>query len=148
MSLCLLSDQYKPAVAHRDVTSRNVLVRADLSCVLADFGLSMRLTGSRPCCPGDDDTMAISEVRSCDRDSGRMMMMKVLTCVCLQVGTVRYMAPEVLGGALNLRDCESALKQVDVYALGLLYWESFRRCSHLFPGETTLQHNTQLIISC
>ncbi|XP_054471953.1 bone morphogenetic protein receptor type-2-like [Anoplopoma fimbria] len=105
-------DQYKPAVAHRDVTSRNVLVRADLSCVLADFGLSMRLTGSRPCRPGDEDTMAISEV-----------------------GTVRYMSPEVLGGALNLRDCESALKQVDVYALGLLYWESFRRCSHLFTGE-------------
>ncbi|XP_070832469.1 bone morphogenetic protein receptor type-2-like isoform X2 [Chaetodon trifascialis] len=110
-------DQYKPAVAHRDVTSRNVLVRADLSCVLADFGLSMRLTGIRPCCPGDDDTMAISEV-----------------------GTVRYMAPEVLGGALNLRDCEAALKQVDVYALGLLYWESFRRCSHLFPGEAVPEY--------
>ncbi|KAI3356049.1 hypothetical protein L3Q82_017162 [Scortum barcoo] len=110
-------DQYKPAVAHRDVTSRNVLVRADLSCVLADFGLSMRLTGGRPCRPGDDDTMAISEV-----------------------GTVRYMAPEVLGGALNLRDCESALKQVDVYALGLLYWESFRRCSHLFPGEAVPEY--------
>ncbi|XP_044072109.1 bone morphogenetic protein receptor type-2-like [Siniperca chuatsi] len=110
-------DQYKPAVAHRDVTSRNVLVRADLSCVLADFGLSMRLTGSRPCRPGDDDTMAISEV-----------------------GTVRYMAPEVLGGALNLRDCEAALKQVDVYALGLLYWESFRRCSHLFPGEAVPEY--------
>ncbi|KAA8578954.1 hypothetical protein FQN60_006046, partial [Etheostoma spectabile] len=105
-------DQYKAAVAHRDVTSRNVLVRADLSCVLADFGLSMRLTGTLPCRPGDEDTVAISEV-----------------------GTVRYMAPEVLGGALNLRDCESALKQVDVYALGLLYWETFRRCPHLFPGE-------------
>ncbi|XP_029385777.1 bone morphogenetic protein receptor type-2-like isoform X2 [Echeneis naucrates] len=112
-------DQYKPAVAHRDVTSRNVLVRADLSCVLADFGLSMRLTGNRPCHPGDDDTIAISESSQ----------------VCVQVGTVRYMAPEVLGGALNLRDCESALKQVDVYALGLLYWESFRRCSDLFLGE-------------
>lgn len=73
--LCLHSDQYKPAVAHRDVTSRNVLVRADLSCVLADFGLSMRLTGSRPCCPGDDDTMAISEVRSCDRN-GRGEMIR------------------------------------------------------------------------
>ncbi|XP_037344919.2 bone morphogenetic protein receptor type-2-like isoform X2 [Pungitius pungitius] len=105
-------DQYKPAVAHRDVTSRNVLVRSDLSCVLADFGLSMRLTGTHPCRHGDEDTVAISEV-----------------------GTVRYMAPELLGGALNLRDCESALKQVDVYALGLLYWESFRRCSHLFQGE-------------
>lgn len=45
------------------------------------------------------------------------------------------MSPEVLGGALNLRDCESALKQVDVYALGLLLWESFRRCSDLFPGR-------------
>lgn len=110
-------DQHKPAVAHRDLTSRNVLVRADLSCVLADFGLSMRLTGPRPCRPGDDDNMAISEV-----------------------GTVRYMSPEVLGGALNLRDCESALKQVDVYALGLLYWESFRRCSDLFPGETVPEY--------
>lgn len=58
-----VSDQHKPAVAHRDLTSRNVLVRADLSCVLADFGLSMRLTGPRPCRPGDDDTMAISEVK-------------------------------------------------------------------------------------
>uniref|UniRef100_A0A3Q2DHW9 receptor protein serine/threonine kinase n=1 Tax=Cyprinodon variegatus TaxID=28743 RepID=A0A3Q2DHW9_CYPVA len=106
-------DQYKPPVAHRDLTSRNVLVRSDLSCVLADFGLSMKLTGTRSCRPGDDETVAISEV-----------------------GTVRYMSPEVLGGALNLRDCESALKQVDVYALGLLLWESFRRCSDLFPGDT------------
>uniref|UniRef100_A0A668APE5 receptor protein serine/threonine kinase n=1 Tax=Myripristis murdjan TaxID=586833 RepID=A0A668APE5_9TELE len=105
-------DQYKAAVCHRDVSSRNVLVRADLSCVLADFGLSMKLTGSRLARPGDDDSMAISEV-----------------------GTVRYMAPEVLGGAVNLRDCESALKQVDMYAVGLIYWETFMRCSDLFPGE-------------
>ena len=82
-----------------------------------------------------------------DEDESQVLAC-VCVCVCLQVGTVRYMAPEVLGGALNLRDCESALKQVDVYALGLLYWESFRRCSHLFPGETTLRHHTQLIISC
>lgn len=53
-----------------------------------------------------------------------------------QVGTVRYMAPEVLEGAVNLRDCEAALKQVDMYALGLVYWETFMRCTDLFPGET------------
>lgn len=46
------------------------------------------------------------------------------------------MAPEVLEGAVNLRDCESALKQVDMYALGLVYWEIFMRCTDLFPGET------------
>lgn len=45
------------------------------------------------------------------------------------------MAPEVLEGAVNLRDCESALKQVDMYALGLIYWETFMRCTDLFPGE-------------
>lgn len=49
------------------------------------------------------------------------------------------MAPEVLEGAVNLRDCESALKQVDMYALGLVYWETFMRCTDLFPGETNRQ---------
>ncbi|XP_055068994.2 bone morphogenetic protein receptor type-2a [Misgurnus anguillicaudatus] len=104
---------YKPAISHRDLNSRNVLVKADASCVISDFGLSMILTGERPPGHGEEDSRSISEV-----------------------GTVRYMAPEVLEGAVNLRDCESALKQVDVYALGLLYWETFMRCADLFPGET------------
>ncbi|XP_016342174.1 bone morphogenetic protein receptor type-2-like isoform X2 [Sinocyclocheilus anshuiensis] len=106
-------DVYKPAVSHRDLNSRNVLVKTDGSCVISDFGLSMILTGKRPPGHAEEDNSAISEV-----------------------GTVRYMAPEVLEGAVNLRDCESALKQVDVYALGLLYWETFMRCADLFPGET------------
>uniref|UniRef100_A0A673KL86 receptor protein serine/threonine kinase n=1 Tax=Sinocyclocheilus rhinocerous TaxID=307959 RepID=A0A673KL86_9TELE len=106
-------DVYKPAVSHRDLNSRNVLVKTDGSCVISDFGLSMILTGKRPPGHGEEDNSAISEV-----------------------GTVRYMAPEVLEGAVNLRDCESALKQVDVYALGLLYWETFMRCADLFPGTT------------
>ncbi|XP_036425764.1 bone morphogenetic protein receptor type-2a isoform X2 [Colossoma macropomum] len=106
-------DVYKPAVSHRDLNSRNVLVKADGCCVISDFGLSMTLTGKKQSGHADDDNTAISEV-----------------------GTVRYMAPEVLEGAVNLRDCEAALKQVDVYALGLLYWESFMRCADLFPGES------------
>lgn len=61
------------------------------------------------------------------------------SCSVCQVGTIRYMAPEVLEGAVNLRDCESALKQVDMYALGLIYWETFMRCTDLFPGETDRQ---------
>ena len=56
-------------------------------------------------------------------------------CSKNQVGTIRYMAPEVLEGAVNLRDCESALKQVEMYALGLIYWEIFMRCTDLFPGK-------------
>jgi bone morphogenetic protein receptor type-2 len=39
------SDQSKPAIAHRDVNSRNVLVKADLTCCLVDFGFAMRIDG-------------------------------------------------------------------------------------------------------
>ncbi|XP_054479929.1 bone morphogenetic protein receptor type-2-like isoform X2 [Anoplopoma fimbria] len=110
-------DLYKPAVSHRDLNSRNVLVKGDGMCVIIDFGLSMKLTGNRPARHGEEDNAAISEV-----------------------GTIRYMAPEVLEGAVNLRDCESALKQVDMYALGLIYWETFMRCTDLFPGESVPEY--------
>lgn len=46
------------------------------------------------------------------------------------------MAPEVLEGAVNLRDCESSLKQIDVYALGLVIWELTCRCSELYQSGT------------
>lgn len=42
------------------------------------------------------------------------------------------MAPEVLEGAVNLRDCESSLKQIDVYAMGLILWEIVSRCSDIY----------------
>uniref|UniRef100_H9G9P4 Bone morphogenetic protein receptor type-2 n=1 Tax=Anolis carolinensis TaxID=28377 RepID=H9G9P4_ANOCA len=112
-------DCYKPAISHRDLNSRNVLVKNDGTCVISDFGLSMKLTGNRLVRPGEEDNAAISEV-----------------------GTIRYMAPEVLEGAVNLRDCESALKQVDMYALGLIYWEIFMRCTDLFPGESVPEFQT------
>ena len=54
--------------------------------------------------------------------------------VSFQVGTLRYMAPEVLEGAVNLRDCASSLKQIDVYALGLVLWEVASRCHDLYQG--------------
>ncbi|XP_056157331.1 bone morphogenetic protein receptor type-2 isoform X2 [Lampris incognitus] len=110
-------DLYKPAVSHRDLNSRNILVKADGTCVIIDFGLSMKLTGNRLPRHGEEENAAISEV-----------------------GTIRYMAPEVLEGAVNLRDCESALKQVDMYALGLVYWETFMRCTDLFPGESVPEY--------
>ena len=45
------------------------------------------------------------------------------------------MAPEVLEGAVNLRDCEASLKQIDVYSLGLVFWEVSSRCTDLYQGQ-------------
>lgn len=63
LPLLSLSDLYKPAVSHRDLNSRNVLVKADGTCAIIDFGLSMKLTGNRPARHGEEENAAISEVR-------------------------------------------------------------------------------------
>lgn len=51
----------------------------------------------------------------------------------VQVGTARYMAPEVLESRVNLEDLE-AFKQMDVYSMALVLWEMASRC-HAIGGK-------------
>lgn len=107
-------DKIKPCVSHRDLNSRNILVKSDMSCCICDLGFAMRISNPRYFANGEEqhaETISITEV-----------------------GTRRYMAPEVLEGAVNLRDCETSLKQIDVYALGLVLWELATRCSEFYNG--------------
>lgn len=67
-------DLYKPAVSHRDLNSRNVLVKADGTCVIIDFGLSMKLTGNRPARHGEEENAAISEVSVQERQRTRIQV--------------------------------------------------------------------------
>ncbi len=46
--------------------------------------------------------------------------------VTLQVGTRRYMAPELLGGAIDYH--RDQFLQIDMYACGLVLWELGSRC--------------------
>ncbi|XP_022054086.2 TGF-beta receptor type-2-like [Acanthochromis polyacanthus] len=93
--------RYKVPIAHRDIKSSNILVKSDLTCCLCDFGLALRL----------DNTLSVDELAN----SG-------------QVGTARYMAPEVLESRINLENIES-FKQADVYSMALVLWEIISRCS-------------------
>lgn len=52
----------------------------------------------------------------------------------VQVGTARYMAPEVLESRVNLEDLE-AFKQIDVYSMALVLWEMASRC-HTIGGKS------------
>lgn len=44
-----------------------------------------------------------------------------------QVGTKRYMAPEVLDGAITFQ--RESFMRIDVYALALVMWEMVSRCT-------------------
>lgn len=91
-------DGCKPAVAHRDFKSKNVLLKADMSACIADFGLALIFSPDKPC----GDTHG-------------------------QVGTRRYMAPEVLEGAINFT--RDSFLRIDMYACGLVLWELATRCT-------------------
>ncbi|XP_068670639.1 activin receptor type-2B-like [Montipora foliosa] len=89
---------FKPCIAHRDFKSKNVLVKKDLTCCLSDFGLAAKFHSGGD--PGETHG---------------------------QVGTKRYMAPEVLEGAINFT--RESFLYIDVYAFALVLWEVASRCS-------------------
>ncbi|XP_042200337.1 activin receptor type-1B-like [Callorhinchus milii] len=97
----IVGTQGKPGIAHRDLKSKNILVKKNGTCAIADLGLAVRHDSLT-------DTIDIAPNQ--------------------RVGTKRYMAPEVLDETINMKHFDS-FKCADVYALGLVYWETARRCS-------------------
>ncbi|KAM9805063.1 activin receptor type-1C [Neosynchiropus ocellatus] len=96
----IIGTQGKPAIAHRDLKSKNVLVKKNGTAVIADLGLAVK------------------------HDSGTNTVDMPPNS---RVGTKRYMAPEILDETINMVNFES-FKRVDIYALGLVFWELARRC--------------------
>ncbi|CAD5226062.1 unnamed protein product [Bursaphelenchus xylophilus] len=88
----------KPQIAHRDLKSKNVIVKRRGVCCIADFGLAVRL---------EEDVILPSKLN-------------------VQVGTKRYMAPEILNNSLNVRNFDE-FKMADVYSFALVIWEIINR---------------------
>ena len=63
------------------------------------------------------------------------------------VGLPRYLAPEVLDNTVGSQRKEFSLKQVDVYAMGLVFWEISRRCRDLYQVTRTFQNLLDLLNS-
>ncbi|KAK7129012.1 hypothetical protein R3I94_017286 [Phoxinus phoxinus] len=95
----ILSTQGKPAIAHRDLKSRNILVKRNGQCCIADLGLAVIHSQS-------NDYLDVGNNP--------------------RVGTKRYMAPEVLDESIRV-DVFESYKQTDIWALGLVMWEITRR---------------------
>uniref|UniRef100_A0A5K3FL72 receptor protein serine/threonine kinase n=1 Tax=Mesocestoides corti TaxID=53468 RepID=A0A5K3FL72_MESCO len=90
----------KPQIAHRDLKSRNILVKGDGECCIGDLGFAVKL---------DSLTGQVDVAHNPER-----------------VGTKRYMAPEVLDNTLRANSFD-AYMQADIYSLGLVFWEMTRR---------------------
>ncbi|XP_061114812.1 serine/threonine-protein kinase receptor R3 isoform X1 [Conger conger] len=95
----ILCTKGKPAIAHRDLKSRNILVKRNGQCCIADLGLAVMHSQT-------NDYL----------DMGNNP----------RVGTKRYMAPEVLDETIRM-DMFESFKQTDIWALGLVLWEITRR---------------------
>lgn len=90
----------KPAIAHRDLKSKNILVKNNGTCAIADFGLAVKYTSES------------NEVQIAPNS---------------RVGTRRYMSPEALDQTMDTKSFE-AFKMVDMYSFALVLWEICQRC--------------------
>ena len=93
-----LSDMSRPKIAHRDLKSKNILIKDDQqSCVIADFGLAVSYSSK---------TQKLLGV-----ENGKI------------AGTVRYLAPEIIFD--ESIDCSdfSTYERADMYCLSLVFWE-------------------------
>ncbi|XP_050552081.1 activin receptor type-1 isoform X2 [Spodoptera frugiperda] len=91
--------QGKPAIAHRDIKTKNILVKVNGECCIADLGLGVTR----------------AQLAAGLQHNPRQ-------------GTKRYMSPEMLDQSINTTCLESFLK-CDVYAVALVLWEVCRRVS-------------------
>ena len=87
--------QSKPSIAHRDLKSKNILVKTNNTCCIADFGLAVY------------------------RD---VQTRKINLPPTYKNGTVRYLPPEILNNTIDLKLFDSFL-YVDIYCLALVFWE-------------------------
>ena len=109
---------YKPAIAHRDIKSKNILVREDgFTCVIADFGLAV--------------TYNSSERDMVEKNNYR-------------VGTKRYMSPEILDGSIENNKTFESYKRADVYAFALVMWEVLKR-TQIHTSEDGEEPNLQML---
>ena len=109
-----------PCIVHQDITSENILVKVDNTCVLCDFGEARVIPIKQP----------------------RSVVSYQHKQVHEQAGCLTYMAPEILKGYINLNDIASQLKQIDIYAVGTVLWEISCRCEDICTGLKIVVYDT------
>ena len=99
----------KPALAHCDLKSKNILVKSDLTCCIGDLGLAL--------C-GDKNGQIITSLLTISNNDQQNKI--------IRTGTKRYMAPEILNKTININSLYQ-FQNAEMYSLALIFWELLRR---------------------
>lgn len=113
----------KPALAHCDLKSKNILVKSDLTCCISDLGLAL-----------------------CGDKNGKVTQ----NPATIRTGTKRYMAPEILDKKINYKSLLQ-FQKAEMYSLALIFWELLRRTIFELKESNTIlegiEHKKQIIYS-
>ena len=110
---------HQRGIVHRDIKSSNIVITNQGSLKMLDFGLAKRIRA--------DMARGTSLSRSSSMELGRL------------VGTIHYLAPEVLRG-------ERANVQSDIWSLGVLFYEMVTGTLP-FAGKTMFELATAIMTS-
>ncbi|XP_058802332.1 activin receptor type-1 isoform X2 [Phymastichus coffea] len=91
----------KPAMAHRNLNSKNLLVKNNGACVIADLANAVT--------------------------QDRLVQDKTNILDTVKLSSKRYISPELLEQT-NDPQCLESFRRSDIYSLGLIFWEVCRRC--------------------
>ncbi|XP_002158603.3 bone morphogenetic protein receptor type-1B [Hydra vulgaris] len=89
----------KPAIAHRDISSRNILVKDNLQCCISDLALAV------------------------EENAGESKLISSKA----KLPNPRYMAPEVLENPYSTNQTVSFYQKADMYSFSLVMWEILLR---------------------
>ena len=129
----IFGTKYQPAIVHRDLKTKNILVKRNLECCIADFGLAVRYDGL------NNKMDADSSNYDCFHSTEPKSPFEILKpFIKIREGSVRYMAPECLNDTLDVNSIDD-LKKADIYAYSLVMWEVLSR-SQLNEGCAVNEH--------
>ena len=115
-----LEAAHEQGIVHRDLKPANVIVRADGTVKVLDFGLAKAMEAAAPA-PGADVARSPTLMRSPTLTAVHGTELGVI------LGTAAYMAPEQARGV-------ATDKRVDVWGFGVVLWEMLTG-HRLFDGE-------------